>query len=196
MELIYADNILDSYSENIIRGDGVLKIILDEDQSLEILNLDNSDYEVFKMLKDTYTMMYNSEKIIARRFIPNHDFFKIYFDCDCVNEDHFYIQIYINGEKKKIEKNKYQYIYQTWEEFLLDEYVGLIANNLLIVKNEKGDEPLIDSINETFKVDKVEDDTLWLTSTSTGCCKSLSQIEGYLKWKKDNRLLIDLNIFD
>ncbi len=37
---------------------------------------------------------------------------------------------------------------------------------------------------------------MWLKSTSTGCCDSNKDLEGFVKWKEGNMLLIDLNIFD
>jgi hypothetical protein len=35
-----------------------------------------------------------------------------------------------------------------------------------------------------------------LNSTSTGCCSTSKKLDGFIKWKEGDRLLIDLNIFD
>ncbi|OWP86043.1 hypothetical protein BWK60_10875 [Flavobacterium covae] len=196
MKLIYSDNIIESYSENKINGDGVIDIFLNENEPLIIYNLDGSEYEIFKLLDDSYTMMYNNDKIIARRFVPNHDFFYTLFDCNQFNEEDEYIYIYVNNEQKKIKKNQYDFTFQPWSEFISNEYIGILPNNPLIVKSDDNFYKSYDSINEAFKVEKIEEDTMWLKSTSTGCCGSNKDLEGFVKWKEGNMLLIDLNIFD
>lgn len=196
MELIFSDDIIESYSESIIRGDGVINILLKKNEALTIFNLDNSEYEIFKLLEDTYTMMYNSDKIIARRFIPNHDFLKIFFDCNRFEDNDEFIFIYINNEQKKIKQCDYDFTFQPWSEFILNEYIGILPDNPLLVKSDNNFHESSDSINEVFKVEKIEDDILWLNSTSTGCCGSSKKLDGFIKWKEGDRLLIDLNIFD
>ncbi|WP_163445072.1 hypothetical protein [Flavobacterium columnare] len=111
MKLIYSDSIIESYSENKINGNGVIGIFLNENEPLIIYNLDGSEYEIFKLLDDSYTMMYNNDKIIARRFVPNHDFFYTLFDCNQFNEEDEYIYIYVNNEQKKIKKNQYDFTF-------------------------------------------------------------------------------------
>lgn len=196
MELIYSDNIIESYSENIIRGYGVINILLNVNEPLIIFNLDDSEYEVFKLLDDSYTMMYNTTNIIARRFVPNHDFLKIFFDCNQFYEDDEFIFIHINKEIKKIKKNQYDFTFQVWPEFIENEYIGILLTNPLTVESNGNFYKDLNSVNEIYKVQKIEHDILWLKSTSTSCCTSNKELNGFVKWKEKNKLLIDLNTFD
>lgn len=196
MELIYSDNIIESYSENIIRGYGVINILLNVNEPLIIFNLDDTEFEVFKLLDDSYTMMYNNTKLIARRFIPNHDFLKIFFDCNYFNENDEFVFIYINKELKKINKNQYDFTFQVWNEFIVNEYIGVLSTNPLTVESNGDSYKDLNSVNEIYKVQKIENDILWLKSTSTSCCSSNRELYGFVKWKEKNELLIDLNTFD
>jgi hypothetical protein len=196
MELIYSDKIIESYSDNIIRGKGVVELLLKINQPLIIYNLDDTEYEVFKLLSDDYVMMYNTETVVARIFVPNHDFLRIIFDCNEFNQEDEYVFIYFNEELKKIKNKDYELMYDDWNDFVKNGYVSLLPNNPLYVQKENQYIKDDDSLNEVYTVEKMDNEILWLRSTSTGCCSSNRDLYGYVKWRDRNNLLISLNVAD
>lgn len=195
MKLIFADNYIESYTDDTIRGNGVVEISLGSNE-FKILNLDDTLFEKFVFIENQYSLENGINKIIARKFIPNEDFFSLTFDADFFKVDDKFIFIYVNERLKKIEKSKYIVEYSDWLVYLKNGYVKLFKDNLLKIKTTYRNEILEDSLNHVFSVKEIVNDNLILVSTSTGCCKSIKDIEGEVKWRNKDKLLVDICIID
>lgn len=195
MDLIYQDNKISCYTDREIRGNGIVNIQL-LNNKFTVLNLNGTTFEEFYFNNDSYKMKNNLEKIIARKVILNQDFFSLEFDCNEIIEDEEFIYIYLNSELKKIKKSNYLTNYSTWDDYVKNSYVKILKDNLLIVKTDYGEKALIDSVNHIYEVETLLEDSLFLKTTSTGCCKRTENIEGVVKWKKNNELLVDICIID
>ena len=192
---IYNDEQLSFYTEDIMRGSGVLEINLNSNE-FEILNLDSTTYEKFTFFDDFYIVENKIENIVARKVIFNVDFFCLIFDCELFKDDDEFVFIYINSLIKKIKKLDYVLFYSNWEDYVKNEYIKLNKNNLLKVETSDGNKSVSDSINHIYIVKKMVNDKLELKSTSTGCCKCTEDIEGTVIWRDGNKLLINICVID
>lgn len=195
MKLIYSDNYIKSYTDDLILGDGIAEIDLITNEFV-ILNLDESVFEKIIFNDGEYVIQNGTSEIVARKFIPNEDFFSLSFDCNLFLEDDKFVLIHINGRLKKIEKAKYIIEYFTWIDYVKKEYVKLKRDNLLQVRTNYGNKFLESSINHIYSVKEMINNQLVLVSTSTGCCKCTEEIEGVVKWRDENKLLVDICVID
>ncbi|NHN28145.1 hypothetical protein FIA58_020905 [Flavobacterium jejuense] len=195
MDLIYQDNKISCYTDKEIRGNGIVNIQL-LNNKFTILNLSGSIFEEFFFKDNEYTIKNNLKEIIARKVILNLDFFSLEFDCNEIIEDEEFIYIYLNSELKKIKKSNYLINYSTWNDYVKNSYVKILKDNLLIVKTDYGEKALSDSVNHTYRVESLLGDSLFLKTTSTGCCNCTENIEGFVKWKNNTELLVDICIID
>jgi hypothetical protein len=195
MKLIFGDEYIRSYSDNIIRGDGIIDIELLTNEFV-VFNLDGTIHEKIVFNEGMYLFENGTTEIIARKFIPNEDFFSLCFDSNAFDKDEKFGFIYFNGMLKKIELSKYIITYSNWIDYVKSEYIKLRNENLLKVKTSYGDKILEDSINHTYMVKEIINDELLLITTSTGCCKSTADIEGLVKWRNGDRLLVDICVID
>ena len=195
MQLVYQDEYLSSNTEDYMRGDGVLEIQLISNEFI-ILNLDGSLFEKFTFNTNDYLTQNGINHIIGRKFIPEEDFLSLIFDSNFYNENDKFIMIYVNENLKKIEKSKYDVSFSIWIDYIKLSYIKLKKNNLLEVKSNFGYELSEESIKNIYIVKEVIEDELILVSTSTGCCRRFNDVEGKVKWKKADKLLIDICVID
>lgn len=195
MQLVYQDEYLSSNTEDYMRGDGVLEIQLISNEFI-ILNLDGSLFEKFTFNTNDYLTQNGINHIIGRKFIPEEDFLSLIFDSNFYNENDKFIMIYVNENLKKIEKSKYDVSFSIWIDYIKLSYIKLKKNNLLEVKSNFGYELSEESIKNIYIVKEVIEDELILVSTSTGCYRRFNDVEGKVKWKKADKLLIDICVID
>ncbi len=195
MKLVYKDSQISSFTDDFMRGDGVIEIDLKSNEFI-VLNLDGSVFERIIFDDDFYVLKNKINEIIARKFIPNQDFFSLSFDSNSFKSEDEFIFIYINGELKKIEANKYEVDYYKWIDYVKNSYVKLKPENPLKIKSSFGYQVFNDSINHVYSVKEIENDEMILMTTSTGCCKSMETFEGKVNWKIDKELLIDICVID
>lgn len=195
MTLIYQDEKISCYTDKKIRGSGIVDIQL-LNNKFTILNLDDSVFDEFYFASNDYTIKNNLREITARKVILNQDFFSLEFDCNETNEKEDFICIYLNEELKKIKKSNYSLNYSKWDDYVKNSYVKILKDNLLIVKTDYGEKALSESMNYVYQVEALSENNLFLKTTSTGCCKCEKNIEGNVKWKKNNELLINICVID
>jgi hypothetical protein len=193
--IIFSDSQINSYTDDIMRGDGVLEINLNSDQ-FTVLNMDGSIFESFHFKKGEYLIQNNTKDIIARKVILNYDFFSLSFDCNSFNKEDEFIYIYFNQELKKIDKSKYHHSYTNWIEYIKNTYIKLKEGNPIKIKSSDNIDVLDYNLENVYSVKDMIDDKLLLVSTSTGCCASTVNIEGVVKWKEGKKLMIDICVID
>ena len=188
--LVFEDAGLSSFTEDNIRGAGVISFRLNTNDRLDILNLDGSVFGGIVVNEDgNYFTLTMPQKTTARNLIPNQDFEAFDFDAEPVAADPDYLLIYVNKEKRKVKKDGIRYTFHTWTQYLLGNTIHLRPCNLL--KDAKGSE-IKNSIEQIFEITAVHGD--WITIKSINDCQSdgpYQNIQGRLKWRANGALLID-----
>lgn len=192
--LLFKGETFSSYTEDKIRGNGIVSFTMDINDRLTILNEDDSSFGEIVLNEDmTYFTLTMPKKIIARKVIANYDFASFDFDCENVNTDKDYLLIYINKQKKKIKKTDLKHTFSTWENYIKNHVVQLKACNPIL--DDKGNvNPK--SKNQTFAVTEIKGDEIKIKSVKD--CNDVDNvfydIKGQVKWKSDDILLIDFAI--
>lgn len=103
--LLYENQNFSSYIDEVKRGAGVISFTLEVNDRLDIWNLDDSKFGGIVMNEDlTYFTLNLPKKVIARKLIPENDFAAFEFDAERPDSDARYLFIYVNKEKRKVEK--------------------------------------------------------------------------------------------
>lgn len=195
MNLIYQDQKVSCYTDKIIRGSGVVEIQLIKNE-LAIFNLDDTLYEKITFKKDSVDLENNLKEIVARKVILAMDFLSLEFDCEKFEEEDEFVYIYLNGKLLKIKKAVFVINYFEWLDYVKGGYVRILSNNLLLIQTEYGKKVAYNSADGIFMVKEIKDDKLFLKSTSTGCCTTAEDLEGIVKWREGNELLVDICVID
>lgn len=168
------------YTENMLRGKGVMQIIID--RNLEILNLDKTSFGKISLLHNDFGDSYelNFPKIvIAREIIPNDEYSVFSFDSELPESDKNFLVIYINKEKKLIKKSDIKYKFLDWNNYIKSAYIQLNENDKYM-----------------YKVLEIKEDSLKIKSISKTDCdyvQSYKNITKWIKWKNNNCKLIKIN---
>ena len=194
--LLFEGETFSSYTEDKIRGNGIVSFTMDINDRLTILNEDDSSFGEIVLNEDmTYFTLTMPKKIVARKVIANYDFASFDFDCENVNTDKDYLLIYINKQKKKIKKTDLKYTFSTWENHIKNQVVQLKACNPIL--DAEGN---VNSKNKdlSFAVTEIKGDNIKIKSIKD--CKSedknFYEIKGQVKWKSNDVLLIDFAVCD
>lgn len=189
--LLFEGETFSSYTEDKIRGSGIVSFTMDINDRLTILNEDDSSFGEIVLNEDmTYFTLTMPKKIVARKVIANYDFASFDFDCENVNADKDYLLIYINKQKKKIKKTDLKYIFSTWENYIKKQFVQLKTCNPILDDNGNANPK---SKDLAFAVTEIKDDAIKIKSVKD--CnvedRTFYDIKGEVKWKSNDRLLID-----
>jgi hypothetical protein len=184
-ELIYENNGLSSYTEDRMRGSGVLSFQLDARDRLEILNADGSIFGEIVLNDDqTFFTIAMPRKIVARLVIPEYDLAAFDFDAEEADKDPRYLLIYVNGEQRKVRKEQAKFRYHSWDTYLRSRDITLKECNALP-----------EAATMHFKVRQVNGDKIKLQSIH-GCGEEEGQykdLEGTINWRSGQNLLVRLS---
>lgn len=186
--LVFNAETFSSYTEDAIRGQGVVSFTMDINDRLTILNEDDTNFGEIVLNEDmTYFTLTMPKKVVARKVIPNYDFAAFDFDAETINTDKEYLFIYVNKEKKKVKKTDLKFTFSTWENYIKKQSIKLKACNLL--KDAKGKDLYFDVL-------EIKGDEIKIKSTKDcgGEDAPFEDIEGNVKWKSGNVLLIDFAV--
>jgi len=192
--LLFEGETFSSYTEDKIRGNGIVSFTMDINDRLTILNEDDSSFGEIVLNEDmTYFTLTMPKKIVARKVIANYDFASFDFDCENVNTDKDYLIIYINKQKKKIKKTDLKYTFLTWENYIKKQFVQLKACNLILYSNGNVNPK---SKDLAFAVTEIKGDAIKIKSAKdcNGEDKPFYDIKGQVKWKSDDILLINFAV--
>lgn len=187
--LLFEGETFTSYTEDKIRGNGIVSFTMDINDRLTILNEDDSSFGEIVLNEDmTYFTLTMPKKIVARKVIPNYDFASFDFDCENVNADKDYLMIYINKQKKKIKKTDLKYTFSTLENYIKKQFVQLKECNLILHGNVNPK-----SKDQAFAVTEIKGDVIKIKSVKdcNGEDTRFYDIQGQVKWKSDDVLLIN-----
>ena len=181
---------LKSYTEDKMRGSGVVSFGMNVNDRLDIFYPDGSTFGfmVYNEGGDFYTIDM-PRKLVARWVTPSGDFTQIDFDAEAVETDKDYLIIYANKEKLKVKKADVKFTFSKWEDYLREQIITLKDCNLL-----KGAEQYRDMY---FDVTEVNGDRIKVKSVQNcGLGAEVKPLEGWLTWKKDGNLLVDFDYCD
>lgn len=189
--LLFAGETFMSYTEDRIRGEGVVSFTMNINDRLTILNEDESDFGEIILNEDmSYFTLTMPRKVIARRLIVNSDFATYDFDAENIDVDKDYLFIYVNKKKRKVKKSDLKFTFSTWKDYIKEHFLKLKDCNLLTDVNGKTN---LKSEGLAFVVTEVKGDEIKIKSTRDCLSedKSFKDLEGSVKWKTGNALLID-----
>ena len=192
--LVWEGDTFASYTEDRMRGDGVVSFTLNINDRLTILNEDDSSFGEIVLNEDlTYFTLTMPKKIIARKMIPNYDFASFDFDCENINAGKDYLFIYVNKEKRKVKKTDLKFTFSSWENYIKNYSLQLKDCNLLTDSQGQINQK---SKNLAFTVTDVNGDEIKIKSTKDclGEDNPFYDIKGKVKWKSGNLLLVDFAV--
>lgn len=186
--LLYEDKTITSYTENIMRGDGVVSLNLEPGHGVKLYTEDDLFFGEIKYTQDLNFIVKLPAEIIARKVIPNSDFMALEFDARNPENNKEYIFIYLNKSRLKIKKADIGYSFSLWEDYIKYQIIQLKPNNLLHV--EKNNTNVIEphSSEHIYKVTGINENVMNLKSTNSGCCSHPKHelFEGWVRWKQDD----------
>ncbi|PZR22076.1 MAG: hypothetical protein DI539_06365 [Flavobacterium psychrophilum] len=193
--LVFQGETFASYTEDKMRGKGVVSFTMDINDRLAILDIeDDGNFGEIVLNEDmTYFTLTMPKKVIARRVITNYDFAAFDFDAEDVNTDKDYLFIYVNKEKRKVKKSDLKYTFSTWEDYIKKRTITLKDCNLLTDSSNK---PNAKSKGLAYTVTEIKGDEIKIKSTKDclGEDAPFQNLEGKVKWKSGNALVIDLAV--
>lgn len=183
-----------SYTEDRMRGKGVISFTMDINDRLDILNEDNSNFGEIVLNEDlTFFTLTMPKKVVARKVITTYDFAAFDFDCENVDANRDYFLIYVNKQKRKVKKTGLKYTFSTWEEYIKKQSISLKDCNM-IADQQGNSNPK--SKDQVFTITEINGDEIKITS-SKDCQeedKPFQVVNGMVKWKSGNVLLIDFAV--
>lgn len=191
--LLYSDTSLTSYTENIMRGDGVVSLDIEPGNTIKMYTIDDMFFGEIKYTQDLNFILKLPEEIVARKVIPNNDFIAFEFDALHPDIDKEHVFIYLNKTRLKVKKTDVNYDFSTWEEYIKYQVIELKPNNLLHVEQENSNIIEPHSGGHVYKVTALNENIMHLASTVSGCCThpAHESFEGWVRWKEDNILLVN-----
>ena len=194
--LLYNDTGITSYTENIMRGNGVLSLDIEPGNSVKLYTEDDMFFGEIKYTQDLNFILKLPEEIIARKVIPNSDFRAFEFDAVQPESSNDYIFVYLNRTRFKIKKADASYSFLRWPDYIKHQVIELKPNNLLHV--EKNNTNVIEphSSEHVYKVTDIKENVMTLVSTNSGCCShpNHESFEGWVRWRQDDILLVNFAI--
>lgn len=176
------------YTENILRGKGVVELSINK--KVDILNVDKTLYGSIILQNGNEENPYEIKlprTVIAREIIPNIEFQVFSFDAEFPETDKNFLIVYINHEKKLIEKNKIKYSFSSWDKYIKSAFIQLSSN----ITNVS-----IDEQKYWYNVLQIKDDSMQIKSVAKTSCDYIEDFKNttkWIKWKNDNCKLIKFN---
>jgi hypothetical protein len=189
--LIYGDSVFNSYTEDKMRGSGVVSFQMDVNDRLDIFYPDGATFGYLVYNEDgTFYTTSMPAKLVARWVVPAADFAQFDFDAEAVDTDKDYLIIYANKKKLKVKKAGVKYTFSKWEDYIRSATIQLKDCNLL--------EGAAQYRDMSFDVIEVDGDRIKVKSSKdcSGPDVKFKPLEGWLTWKKDGNLLVDFGICD
>ncbi|MFD0941569.1 hypothetical protein [Pedobacter boryungensis] len=184
-------NVFSTYTEDQIRGEGIISFELDLHKRLNFYDMDGSIFG-FLVLNDnqSYYTLDMPQKTVARKLVTNYDFAAFDFDAENPATNKEYLIVYVNKEKRKVKKADVKFTYTNWSDYLKNSIVVLRPCNLL--KDASG-KILDQSASQVFTVLDVKGDQIKIRSTNECMDESREYIpmEGWIQWKSSKFLKID-----
>lgn len=130
-------NGINFYSENTMRGKGVINISLDT--KIEILNLDKTIYGSISPSKNDLIPydIHLPKNVVAREIIPDIEFRIFDFDAEQPDNASEFVIIYVNKEKKLLRKKNVQYTFSNWDKYIKSAFIQLDSDIINISKEEQ-----------------------------------------------------------
>jgi hypothetical protein len=189
--LVFQGETFTSYTEDKMRGVGVISFTMDINDRLAILDAEDDAFGEIVLNEDmTYFTLTMPKKVVARKVVTNYDFAAFDFDAENVNTNKDYLIIYVNKEKRKVKKSDLKYTFLTWEDYIKKQTLKLKDCNLLTDANGK---PNLKSKGLAFNVIEIKGDEIKIKSTKDclGEDAPFQNLEGKVKWKSGNALVVD-----
>jgi len=191
-KLLYAKDGFSSYTEDKIRGKGVISFELQVNDRLDIYDEDDAVFGYIVLNEDqTFFTAQMPKKLVARKVIPELDFAAFDFDAEEESASKDYLFIYANGEKKKVKKTDAKYSYQSWGVYLKKKSIALKPCNPLANAPNGGQ-------NLVYDVKDMDDDQIKIKSSADcgGEESKFAPAQGWVKWRKKDLLMVDLKVCD
>ncbi|WP_312993705.1 hypothetical protein [Chryseobacterium flavum] len=175
------------YTENNLRGSGVINLSINK--STEILNMDKTPYgKILVNNEDENVFDIKLPKvIIAREIIPDSEHRVFSFDAEEPNSDKNFLIIYINKQKKLIEKKNNNFVFNPWEKYIKSAFIQLTPE----VPNTSKQELLY-----WYKVLEIKGDSMQVKSIPKTDCDYIEEYKNvtkWIKWKQNSCKLINFN---
>lgn len=189
---LYSCNSQPKKSLNDIKTEGVLiagsitHYRLEED--IKIVNNDNTIYTTISRKENQEIVLRPQvKKIEIRAFYPDYDI--IIFDADKKENEYL---VYVGSEVKRIVSYS-GLTYMNWEDFISGIYLGLTDESPLKTLKDDNSETIKDYKLYSYEVTSVEGDWLKVRCLKD-CegCPSGTMVEGWVKWRNKNQLLVEL----
>ncbi|WP_153042753.1 hypothetical protein [Rufibacter ruber] len=184
--LLYQTDTFSSFTEDKMRGAGVVSIQLDLNDRLDIYYLDDAPYTNLVYNEDnTFYTTDLPRKVVARGLVPEADVAQFDFDAEAPSTDPEYLIIYLNKEKRKVAKADVKYTFSTWEKYLKNQNIRLKDCNLLPHAPQ--------SKNQVFEVTAIKNDSIQIKSSKDcqGDLADYEPLEGWVQWKKADVLTVE-----
>lgn len=172
------------YSENKLRGSGVLALIMPD--NVDILNTDKTVYGSIISGNNTEEP-YNfklPKVIVAREIIPDVEHRIFSFDAELPETDKDFLIVYLNKEKKLISKKTVKYKFSSWETYIKSSFIHLTSK----VDNSTKEEQMY-----YYQAIKIKGDSMQIKSVSKTSCDYVEEYKNvtkWIKWKNDSCKLI------
>ncbi|WP_394773621.1 hypothetical protein [Flavobacterium sp.] len=175
------------YTENKLRGEGVLSISIN--QKVEILNLDKTVFGNISLIENDDETLYKIDlpkKTIVRQIIPDIEIQVFSFDAEFPETDKDFVIVYVNREKKLINKKNIKYTFMLWEKYIKSSFIELTPNVENISIEEK---------NYWYQALQIKGDSMKIKSIKTSCeyVENYKDFTTWIKWKKGSCMLIKFN---
>lgn len=163
------------YSENKLRGSGVLTLIMPD--NVDILNIDKTFYGSI-ILGNSTEEPYNiklPKAIVAREIIPDVEHRIFSFDAELPETDKNFLIVYINKEKKLISKKNVKYKFNSWETYVKSSFIHLTSK----IENSTKEEQMY-----YYQAVKIKGDSMQIKSVSKASCDYVEEYKDITKWIK------------
>ena len=188
---IYSDESFSSYTEDKMRGTGVVSFQLDINDRLDIYNEDDSKFGFLVYNEDeTFYMLDMPSKVIARAVIPAADVAQFDFDAEAIDTDKDNLIIYVNKKKRKVKKADVKFTFSNWDDYIKHQIISLKACNMFPAAH--ADKDLLYEVIQK-KGDKIKIRSL---RDCSGEDSGFRLVEGWVKWKNGDLLTVDLTSCD
>lgn len=163
------------YTEDKLRGEGVVSLLIDRD--LEILNVDKTVFGSIRLNKNEEEPfdIKLPKSVIAREIIPNVEYRIFCFDAEQPITDKDFLIIYINKEKRLINKNECKYKFNSWQEYVKTAFIHLTPK----VENSSKKEQLY-----YYETLEIKGDSMKIKSVSKTSCDYVEEYRDVTKWIK------------
>ncbi|PRA91394.1 hypothetical protein CQ046_23265 [Chryseobacterium sp. MYb7] len=176
------------YTENNLRGSGVINLSINK--STEIFNMDKTSYGKILVNNNDDENIYDvklPKVVIAREIIPDSEHRIFNFDAEEPEADKDFLIVYINKQKKLIEKKNNNYSFQSWDNYIKTAFIQLTPEVSTTSKQE---------LSYWYKVLEIKGDSMQIKSILKTDCDYIEEYKNvtkWIKWKQNSCKLIKFN---